>query len=565
MTRRFWPSVLQVGALLLTLVLIGTWLALLRPTALGGSTSYVFVDGESMAPELSWGDLAIVRKGSYDVGDVVAFRLSEDEGGAFVIHRIVGGNETAGFLTQGDNADELDFWQPTVDEIVGKLWLNVPGGADWLRVVSAPLPLAALMGILALTMVSGETVKRRRRGGRRVEQKTNSNASEEVKRRRRGGRRVQQKTKRYASAEGRLPVDAKWLIWAGTLGLLTLALTAIAVYAFVQSTQKAVFDERLQVEHTVAFDYTVQSEPSTLDPDGVIGPISASAPAAENERNSSPIFTKLAKSMDIGVEYAALGVEPDGLRGQLSAELEIRAEDGWVRTRDLLAPTSFTGSEAEARMQIDLNEIASFVTTVQGETGFFADSYTVSVMLTVQLEGTVGSEPIQDTYTAAFPIDFDDETITPGEQLAFTEVSEIGETVTKTNTMSELGIPVPVQVVRWLSLVGALLALGGTVAVVALAYRRLSQDEVAMIRARYGSMLVSVAEVNRSTSRRIRVASMQDLARVAQRDGRMILDQRNGAGTHRYFVDDGSVTYEYTASSPPQEERQPEEMEIQTS
>ncbi len=546
---------LQVGALLVTLGLIATWLAVFRPTALGGSTSYVFVEGESMAPELSWGDLAIVRKGSYEVGDVVAFRLSEDEGGAFVIHRIVGGNETDGFLIRGDNADEPDLWRPTGDEIVGKLWLNVPGGADWLRVVSAPLPLAALVGILALTMVQGEEVKRRRRGGRHVQQKTKSNASAEER----------LPVDSNASVEGRLPVDAKWLIWAGTLGLLTLALTAIAVYAFVQSTQKAVFDERLQVEHTVAFDYTVQSEPSTLDPDGVIGPISASAPAAENERNSSPIFTKLAKSMDIGVEYAALGVEPDGLRGQLSAELEIRAEDGWVRTRDLLAPTSFTGGEAAARMQIDLSEIAFFVATVEDETEFYARSYTVSVMLTVQLEGTVGSEPIEDTYTAALPIDFDPETITPGEQLAFTEVSEIGETVTKTNTMGVLGIPVPVQVVRWLSLVGALLALGGTVAVVALAYRRLSQDEVAMIRARYGSMLVSVAEVNRSTSRRIRVASMQDLARVAQRDGRMILDQRNGAGTHRYFVDDGSVTYEYTASSPPQEERQPEEVEVQTS
>jgi hypothetical protein len=72
-----------------------------------------------------------------------------------------------------------------------------------------------------------------------------------------------------------------------------------------------------------------------------------------------------------------------------------------------------------------------------------------------------------------------------------------------------------------------------------------------MIRARYGAMLVSVANVNRAPARKIRVSSIQDLVRVAQRDGRTILHQGNGVGPHRYFVDDGAVTYEYQTQAPP--------------
>src|SRR5688572_19635960 len=64
---------------------------LVWPGFLRGGTAYVIVSGNSMDPTLHAGDLVLtVRRGSYNVGDVVAYRIPEGQPGAgvLVIHRI---------------------------------------------------------------------------------------------------------------------------------------------------------------------------------------------------------------------------------------------------------------------------------------------------------------------------------------------------------------------------------------------------------------------------------------------------------------------------------------------
>src|SRR5262245_30465991 len=103
------------------LIAVG-WFAWLRPTALGGTASYVVVQGGSMEPTYEDGDLVLIREaGSYREGDIIAFRA----GGTFddptrVIHRIVGDTGEGTFNTQGDNRDEIDPWTPGPDDILGK-------------------------------------------------------------------------------------------------------------------------------------------------------------------------------------------------------------------------------------------------------------------------------------------------------------------------------------------------------------------------------------------------------------------------------------------------------------
>ena len=53
---------------------LGAWL-LFAPASLGGATRYAVVEGASMEPRLSRGDLVLVRAGSAPrVGDVVLYR-----------------------------------------------------------------------------------------------------------------------------------------------------------------------------------------------------------------------------------------------------------------------------------------------------------------------------------------------------------------------------------------------------------------------------------------------------------------------------------------------------------
>lgn len=128
---------------------IGLWAVTLRPTTLNGPASFVGVDGISMEPTFSEGDLVVVRdQHTYVVGDVVAYRIPEGEPGAGhqVIHRIVGGNGTTGYTTQGDHNGYTDVWHPVDDDVIGKVWIEVPNAAAWLSRASQPGTLALLVG-----------------------------------------------------------------------------------------------------------------------------------------------------------------------------------------------------------------------------------------------------------------------------------------------------------------------------------------------------------------------------------------------------------------------------------
>ena len=96
--------------------------------------------------------------------------------------------------------------------------------------------------------------------------------------------------------------------------------------------------------------------------------------------------------------------------------------------------------------------------------------------------------------------------------------------------------------------VAALAAAGG---LAALAWFGIGRGENAQIHARYGSMLISVTDADRQhTSHRVRVAAITDLVRLARRDGGMILHEVGRPGSDLYFVDDGTISYEYEVASP---------------
>jgi signal peptidase I len=149
-------TALRIARLALLATLVVAWVVLLRPQNLGGPAGYEIVSGTSMVPTLADGDVVVVREQErYRIGDVVAFRVPAGDVGAghHVIHRIVGGTSSTGFVTQGDNRDAPDTWRPRHEDVVGKQWLHVPGGGAVVRWVASPLVLAALAGLVAASLV----------------------------------------------------------------------------------------------------------------------------------------------------------------------------------------------------------------------------------------------------------------------------------------------------------------------------------------------------------------------------------------------------------------------------
>lgn len=153
--RRSWP-IRKIAGWVVFIVLAAGWAMFLRPIGLGGSTSYVTVSGESMEPTMFEGDFVITRQqNDYKVGDVLVYRIEQGEVGAggLVIHRITGGSMEEGFVTQGDNRDKPDLWYPTGDEIVGEVWLKMPGAGKWLPLVRSPFVIAGFAALLAFGFV----------------------------------------------------------------------------------------------------------------------------------------------------------------------------------------------------------------------------------------------------------------------------------------------------------------------------------------------------------------------------------------------------------------------------
>ena len=132
----------QLARRLVALVLVAACLYCVWPTRLGGRTAMIVVEGNSMEPTYSQGDLIVARsQGHYRSGDIVVFPLGtvgDGQRSPLVIHRILAEDSAGFFTTQGDNRAVADGFRVTSDAIVGRALGACPGG----RIGTAhPLPV----------------------------------------------------------------------------------------------------------------------------------------------------------------------------------------------------------------------------------------------------------------------------------------------------------------------------------------------------------------------------------------------------------------------------------------
>ncbi len=109
-----------LGAISALLVLLGAG------AVLTGRVGYVVTNGISMEPLYHTGDLVVIAQASsYHVGEIVAYHGDLD-GHLVVLHRIVGGNATSGFLMKGDNNHSIDPIHPKASQVIGRAVLHIP-------------------------------------------------------------------------------------------------------------------------------------------------------------------------------------------------------------------------------------------------------------------------------------------------------------------------------------------------------------------------------------------------------------------------------------------------------
>ena len=161
----------RAATLVMFVAVLASWFVWLRPTWMGGSASVLTVRGVSMEPTYRYGDVIIAHpRSSYEIGDIIAFRVPEGDVGAgtVVIHRIVGGDASTGFVTQGDNNPDPDEWRPGPADILGAARWRIPALGRLMSLLHSVAGIAMVAGLLAAGLVvfgfEDPNPRRRRRG-----------------------------------------------------------------------------------------------------------------------------------------------------------------------------------------------------------------------------------------------------------------------------------------------------------------------------------------------------------------------------------------------------------------
>lgn len=163
--RRVGSAIAMTGSLVLLILLLVVGY-LLWPLRFGGSTTLVWVSGESMEPTLSSHDLVVARhQDRYELGDVIVYRVPGDglAAGEMVVHRIVGGDGVNGYLTRGDNRTSNDPWLPTADDVLGEVVAQTQHGTvlhETIERTASPGGLGVMAGAGAAVMVFRATRRR---------------------------------------------------------------------------------------------------------------------------------------------------------------------------------------------------------------------------------------------------------------------------------------------------------------------------------------------------------------------------------------------------------------------
>jgi len=513
-------------------ILVLGWI-FLSPPLLGGRTSYVIVNGNSMEPGYHRGDLVLVRSQSeYRVGDIVTYRHPEI--GA-IIHRIID-QDGARFILQGDNNDWLDSYKPLPSEVVGEEWVHLPqvGKAiTWVRGPGLVIFIIAVIGVGAMLPSDqrrvGQRVSRTPRDGQRPARST-----QELR-----DRRQQRQPQPPAQRGAWLDQRAKDVL--GWVGLIAVACLVAGGFAFTRPTERAV-----TVDAT--YDQTGQFRYGAAAPSGIYD--------AAEVATGDPIFREVSDSVHVWFDYQLESEMPASMSGMWVLNAVLSTDNGWSRTVPLVTDQVFDGTGFNAEASIELDTLRQITNRVAEQTGVSHDNFTLTFVPQVSIDGTIGGQTFTDTFTPelafnADPMELTLATSSEDDTLASNKTGIVKLPEVAPNTIPVLQWSVDVSMARVAAIAGLLLSVVGAVVIVMMAiHAGRSNGGGATVPSRYNAMLVDISDPDPAmtgSGQVVAVRSFDDLARLAERDGQVIL--RHAAnGFERFIVRCAGITYQYSAT-----------------
>jgi signal peptidase I len=521
---------LRVASLCAVVAAIGACWYFLAPTELGGSTSYAVVYGSSMEPRLHRGDLVVLRgQPGYRVGEVVGYHSSELHRN--VLHRIVGRHDSR-FVFKGDNNDFLDPEQPRGGQLFGSEWVVVPRLGGVLEHLRSPRDAAIAAGLAVLLVVgtgAGPGVRRRRR----------SSSWEPVR----------MSAAPIATAPPPPPRAGSrvrpLLLALGVAGLAATALGAVVgVLALQQPEHRTVAEPGLVVQRG-AFSWSAPAPVGAVYQRGSL-------------RLTDPVFLRLVHTLTVRFTYGVRSRYAAAFSGTAALDAVLSDGSGWRRRVVVARRRDFHGTRLTLAGRLDLTALTTAIRRFEATTGEHNPAYHLELVPRVSARGIAGGRPVRAAFAPSLAFDLDELRLQlahpPGgvASNALVRTKAIGGSRTTTATLDLFGRSVTVSGARRLAvtLTGAGIVLALAAAAFLLLRRR--DDELAAIERRFGDLIVPVAAGAHRRSSERAVATIDDLARIAERYDRLILHETRPGG-HSFLVDDAGVVYRFDVGAPPEE------------
>jgi signal peptidase I len=503
----------------LGLIVLGCLWLYFAPVGLGGSTTYVVTDGVSMEPRFHAGDLVLLRgQDSYHVGEIVAYRSKVFH--TIVLHRIIR-RAGARYVFKGDNNNFVDFEHPARGQLLGALWLSIPGVGARLDSIRSPALIGALVAIGTLLFAGAAFTRRQRR-------------------RRRQRRAEAQDTPHLPRNWPRhTPGSVAGILAVGLIALLPFIV--LALVAFTRpSTASTPFNVAYRQSGTLSYSAAATPGPAYLGDRAVTG---------------EPLFTHVISTVNLRFGYLFQTAAAHTLQGKVSLRAAVTSTSGWHTTIQLGRATRFQGDHALITARLDLTSLLSLLHRVETTTAV-SGSYTLTLVPHVSTTGSVDVVPLRTTFSPRVQFSLNRLELQPvvpqgssGQSAAnpFAQANSGSATGRHYQPLQlSLGFArLSVTTARRIALAGIVILIYALLVMLTFARPRLRDDESAAIRARYSWLIVAVERVwPQPGVAVVDVADMEALVRIAEHYDRSILHEVSEEG-EAFWVNDESGQFRY--------------------
>jgi hypothetical protein len=340
-----------------------------------------------------------------------------------------------------------------------------------------------------------------------------------------------------------------WQDSIAVLAAIALGSLLLGLAAFGRSSSRAVPDD-LHYAQSGQFSYSAAVPAGAAVYDG-----------AEGATTGDPIFLRLSNSLSTSFTYHVAGDEgaPLVARGTASLAAELTTPNGWKRTVVLAEETSFEGTTLVMSGAVDLDWVRTQVASLEQQTGLRNQTYTLSIVPRVHTEGTLQGQAFATDFAPRLPFKLDEFDLhlparTEADPDPLTPVlqSALKHGRSEPNPLPLLFMQMPVMAARWLAVLGFLASVGGMCLVAATlrGWLKLPADPVSNFEARYGMHTMKVRGLTRWPGLVIDVASDDDLRRIAESEGCLIMEE-SGPASRAFFVQVGETLFRFQAVGKP--------------